>query len=122
MEDVRYNLPGGVVFYGDHIKFPSKQSDLVFYPMPVKDLIKQAKVPRNLQDYMENMVYVGIVAEVLGINLEVVKGALLSQFHNNTSVAESNFEIVLLAGEWAKHNLSAIVIMLSPCNHLTITS
>lgn len=51
------------------------------------------------------MVYVGIVAEVLGINLEVVKGALLSQFHNNTSVAESNFEIVLLAGEWAKHNL-----------------
>ena len=105
MEDVRYNLPGGVVFYGDHIKFPSKQSDLVFYPMPVKDLIKQAKVPRNLQDYMENMVYVGIVAEVLGINLEVVKGALLSQFHNNTSVAESNFEIVLLAGEWAKHNL-----------------
>lgn len=105
MEDVRYNLPRGVVFYGDHIKFPSKQSDLVFYPMPVKDLIKQANVPRNLQDYMENMVYVGIVAEVLGINLEVVKGALLSQFRNMTSVAESNYEIVLLAGEWAKHNL-----------------
>jgi 2-oxoglutarate/2-oxoacid ferredoxin oxidoreductase subunit alpha len=70
--------------------------------MPVKELIKQAGVPRNLQDYMENMVYVGVVAEILGIGLDYIQNALLFQFRRKPSVAESNFEIVKMAADWAK--------------------
>jgi 2-oxoglutarate ferredoxin oxidoreductase subunit alpha len=105
IEDLTYDVPGGVVFYGDHIKFPIEREDVIAYPMPVKDLIKQADVPRNIQDYMENMVYVGVVAQMLGIGLGYIEDALLSQFRRKTSVAESNFAIVKLAAEWAKENL-----------------
>jgi 2-oxoglutarate/2-oxoacid ferredoxin oxidoreductase subunit alpha len=105
VKDLTYDVHGGVVFFGDHIKLPIDREDIIAYPMPVKDLIKQAGVPRNLQDYMENMVYVGVVAQVLGIGLDYIEDALCSQFRKKTSVAESNFEIVQLAAEWAQNNL-----------------
>ncbi len=104
-QDLDYNVPGGVVFYADHIEMPIIRDDMVFYPMPVKDLIKQAEVPQNLRDYMENMVYVGVVSQMLGIDLETVHQVLLNQFKKKTSVAESNFAIVKLAADWARDNL-----------------
>jgi len=103
--DMDYNVAGGVVFYGDHIQIPIEREDVVVYPMPVKDIIKQAGVPRNLHDYMENMVYVGVVAEILGIGLDYIHNALLFQFRRKPSVAESNFEIVKMSADWAHENL-----------------
>lgn len=104
-EDLKYNISGGVVFYADHINMSIDRDDVVVYPMPVKDLIKEADVSRNLQEYMQNMVYVGIVSQILGIKLDVVHQALLSQFKKKTSVAESNFAVVKLAADWARDNL-----------------
>lgn len=104
-EDITFDVPGGVVFHGDHINLPIARDDVVSYTMPVKDLIKQANVERDLQDYMENMVYVGIVAQMMGIGLDYINDALLRQFRKKTSVAESNFAIVKMAADWAKDNL-----------------
>ncbi len=104
-EDINYDIPGGVIFYADHIDLPIQRDDVVVYPMPVKDLIKAADIPRNLRDYMENMVYVGIVSQMLGIGLEYINKALLQQFEQKPSVAESNFAVVKMAADWAKDNL-----------------
>jgi 2-oxoglutarate ferredoxin oxidoreductase subunit alpha len=104
-DDLAYDVPGGVIFYADHIDLPIERDDVVAYPMPVKALIKSADVPRNLQDYMENMVYVGVVAQMLGIDLDVIHNVLLDQFNKRTTVAESNFAIVKLAADWARDNL-----------------
>jgi 2-oxoglutarate ferredoxin oxidoreductase subunit alpha len=94
-----------VVFYADHIAVPIHRDDVIAYPMPVKQLISEADVPRNLRDYMENMVYVGVVSQMLGIDLDVVHQVLLNQFTQKTSVAESNFAMVKLAADWARDNL-----------------
>jgi len=104
-EDLKFNVSGGVVFYADHIDMTIDRDDVIAYPMPVKDLIKEADVPRNLQEYMQNMIYVGIVSQILGIEIDVVHQSLLSQFKQKTSVAESNFAVVKLAADWAKDNL-----------------
>lgn len=104
-DDLDYNVPGGVVFYADHIDLPTTRDDVITYPMPVKELIKLADVPKSLQDYMENMVYVGVVAQILGIDLDVIHNVLLDQFKKRTSVADSNFAIVKLAADWAKDHL-----------------
>jgi len=104
-EDLKYDVPGGVVFYDDQIDLPINRDDVIAYPMPVKALIKEAAVPRDLRDYMSNMVYVGIVSQMLGINLKAVHNALLTQFKKKPSVAESNFEIIQLAANWASVNL-----------------
>jgi len=104
-EDLDYNVSGGVVFYADHIAVPIHRDDVIAYPMPVKDLIKEADIPRNLRDYMENMVYVGVVSQMLGIDLDTVHQVLLDQFKHKPSVAESNFTMVKLAADWARDNL-----------------
>ena len=104
-DDLNYDVPGGVVFYADHIDLPIKRKDVITYAMPVKSLVKAADVPRNLRDYMENMVYVGVVAQMLGIDLDVIYKVLLDQFKKKTSVADSNFAIVKLAADWARDNL-----------------
>jgi len=104
-EDLNYDVPGGVIFYADHINLPIHRDDVIAYPMPVKALVKEADIPHNLQDYMENMVYVGVVAQMLGIDLDVIYKVLLDQFKKRSSVADSNFAIVKLAADWAKANL-----------------
>ncbi len=104
-KDLNCVVPGGVVFYADHIKLPVHRDDVVPYPMPINDLIKEADVPRNLREYMSNMVYVGIVSQMLGIDLDVVHDALLTQFNKKLSVANSNFEVVHLAAKWASENM-----------------
>ncbi len=104
-EDINYDVPGGVVFYADHIEIPIYRDDVIAYPMPVKDLIEEADVPRNLREYMSNMVYVGIVSQMLGISLDAVHDALSTHFSHKPSVAESNFEVVKLAADWADANL-----------------
>jgi 2-oxoglutarate ferredoxin oxidoreductase subunit alpha len=100
-QDINYDVPGGVVFYADHIDLPITREDVVAYPMPVKSLIKEADVSRDLRDYMENMVYVGVVSKILGIGMDFIQDALLRQFRQKTSVADSNFAIVQLAYDWA---------------------
>lgn len=103
--DLTYDVPGGVVFYADHINLPITRDDVITYPMPVKDLIEEAEVPRNLRDYMGNMVYVGVVSQMLGIDLDKIEQALQTQFKEKPSVAESNFAVVKLAADWAAENL-----------------
>lgn len=103
--DLTYDVPGGVVFYADHINLPITRDDVITYPMPVKDLIEEAEVPRNLRDYMGNMVYVGVVSQMLGIDLDRIEQALQTQFKEKPSVAESNFAVVKLAADWAAENL-----------------
>lgn len=104
-KDLAYTVKGGVAFYADHIKVPDTRDDVVYYPMPVKALIGEADVPHDLRDYMSNMVYVGIVSQILGIELEAIHDALLTQFDRKPSVAESNFAVVKLAAGWAEANL-----------------
>ena len=97
---------GGVIFYADHIMIPEgHREDLIYYPMPIKELMKTVDVPRNLVAYMENMLYVGIVSQVLGIELDELRKSVEHHFASKQSVAESNFELIKLGYEWAAANL-----------------
>ncbi|MFA5873061.1 MAG: 2-oxoacid:acceptor oxidoreductase family protein, partial [Anaerolineales bacterium] len=68
--------PGGAFFYADDIKLPIARSDISVYPMPVKQMARAANVSPALRDYIANMVYVGILGYMLGIDMETIKQAL----------------------------------------------
>lgn len=97
--------PGGVFFYADDFKFPITRQDVVAYPMPVKKLVKEAEVLPNLRDYIANMVYVGVVAQMIGIDLDKVYQALDFHFGGKQKAIDSNFNVIKAASEWAKENL-----------------
>ncbi len=105
-KDMQYLARGGVVFYADNLTMPERpREDLVYYPMPIKNLIKGTDVPRKLQAFMENMLFVGIVGQVLGIPLEALNSTIFSHFSSKPAVAESNFSMVKTGYDYAADHL-----------------
>ncbi len=99
--------PGGVFFYADDIKQPIPREDITVYPIPVKSLMRaQTDVPSNLKDLVANMVYVGVLAQMLGIDLKTIKSALEFHFKGRQKPIDLNFNAVQSAAEWAKTNLT----------------
>jgi len=97
---------GGVFFYADDIKQPITRTDITIYPMPIKELMRsQTEVPSNLRDLVANMVYVGILAQIIGIDLDKIKAALEFHFKGKQKPIDLNFNAVQRAAAWAKDNL-----------------
>ncbi|NTW37950.1 MAG: hypothetical protein HGB17_17985, partial [Syntrophobacteraceae bacterium] len=104
-EDLRSLPPGGVCFHPDHLTPPVPREDVVFYPMPIQRLVREANPPKNLRDYIANMAYVGVVAQMLGIEPEAVRSALSTHFRGRSSAVDLNMGMVQAAADWAKDNL-----------------
>ena len=105
LKEQEYLLPGGVLFYSDDIKASITREDIISYPMPVKRLVKEANPPQALRDYMANMVYVGVVAEMLGIDFDQIYQALDHHFKGKKRAIDLNFGIIKAAALWASENL-----------------
>jgi len=104
-KDINYLKDGGVLFYADHLELPQIEKDIIVYPMPIKALMKTVDAPRNMTNYLENMLYVGIVGQVMGIPEKVLKATIDHQFSGKPAIAESNFNIVNLGYQYALKNI-----------------
>lgn len=105
-KDVEFLCPGGVLFYADDIKTPVTRTDITVYPMPVKKIAREADVSPALRDYIANMVYVGVVAQILGIDMEKIHTALDFHFKGKQKAIQANYDVVQAAFDWARENLT----------------
>jgi 2-oxoglutarate ferredoxin oxidoreductase subunit alpha len=105
-EDLNDLVEGGVCFYPDQFEVPEIRDDVVFYPVPVKQIIKEQNPPRKLVNYMRNMVYVGVVSEMLGIEIGEIREALETHFKGRDKAIELNMQIVDASALWARENLA----------------
>lgn len=104
-DEMKFIVPGGVLFYPDDIKIPIERDDIIAYPMPVKALVRDADMPSSLRDYIANMVYVGVLAEMIGIDLDKIYEALQFHFKGKQKPIDSNFSVITAAAQWARENL-----------------
>ncbi len=105
-KDMRYLPSGGVVFYADHLSMPEDaRDDLIYYAMPIKSLMKGSDIPRKLQAFMENMLFVGIVGQILKIPLEALHSTVYSHFSSKPTIAESNYSMIKTGYDYAAENL-----------------
>src|SRR5271157_1668821 len=103
--DLEVVSPGGAFYYADDIKLPVTRTDISVYPMPIKQMAKAAQVSPNLRDYIANMVYVGILAQMIGIDMEKIRQALDFHFKGKVPAIDSNFNAIKTGAEWAAQNL-----------------
>ena len=104
-KDINALVPGGVMLIPDDLTCPQLRDDIVIYKMPVRKILKEANVTPAFRDYLANMVYVGVLASLLKIEIDQIKGALEYHFKGSRKAVESNFETVKLAFDWAEENL-----------------
>ena len=104
-EDMESVEAGGIVLYDDSLPIANHRKDVQYFPMPVKELVKAANLPYNLQRYVANMVYVGVAAYLLEIEMDQIKDALSWNFGGKTKPIELNWSMVTAAYDWAQENL-----------------
>lgn len=104
-KEVDYIVPGGVFFYPDDYVLSNRREDIIYYPMPIKKMLKESQVAPSLKDYIANMVYVGILSQMLGIDLIFIEEALKYHFKEKEKPVLLNMEVIEKAAGWAAENL-----------------
>ncbi|HEX4580595.1 MAG TPA: 2-oxoacid:acceptor oxidoreductase subunit alpha [Acidobacteriaceae bacterium] len=101
------SLPaGGVAIYEDSANLKQYREDVVCYPVPF-DKITAAVCPEaKLRKLVKNMVYVGVVAELLKMDLATVEAAVRRQFAKKQKAADLNWAAVQAGYDYAKASLS----------------
>ncbi|NTV62093.1 MAG: 2-oxoacid:acceptor oxidoreductase subunit alpha [Oscillochloris sp.] len=80
--------------------------DVRTYPLPVKALLAASDVAPRMRDYATNMVYVGALAALIGIDLAEIHAALVCHFKGKPRPIELNYAIVAAAHRWMSDHLA----------------
>ncbi len=79
-EDAMKLGAGAAVVYDEPLKLNELRSDLHFYPVPFDKLVGPVCPEAKLRKLVRNMIYDGVVAWVLSIEMEEMRNALVRQF------------------------------------------
>jgi 2-oxoglutarate/2-oxoacid ferredoxin oxidoreductase subunit alpha len=103
--DLRALPTGGVAIVRDDLHASVRRDDVVVYPLPVKKILEVSDAKGKVRDYLANMTYVGALAWLLGVPLDVVEQALGVQFGGRRKLIEPNLLVVRAAFAWAAAHL-----------------
>lgn len=104
-EDVEALAPGAICVYDEPLNCKSYRGDVLFYPVPFTKLAGEITTDSRLRKLLTNMVYVGVVAELLGIERDEMKVALTKQFKGKHKAIELNVQAIDKGLEYARANL-----------------
>ena len=105
-EDALKLEPGAAVVYDEPLKLNALRSDLHFYPVPFDKLVGPVCPEPRLRKLVRNMIYDGVVARLLGIEVDEIRKALLKQFGaRKAKAAELNWGAVEAGYDFAVRNL-----------------
>jgi 2-oxoglutarate ferredoxin oxidoreductase subunit alpha len=104
-DDVDGLLPGALCIYDAPLGCKAWREDLNFYEVPFAKLAGELSTDVRLRKLLTNMIYVGIVAELIGIEREEILVALNKQFKGKTKAIEPNVAAIDKGIEYAKANL-----------------
>lgn len=103
-EDLASLEPGSVVVWNTDSKMPMDRTDVVSYPVPMTKLARS--LSPKLAKLVTNIVYVGVLAELLGITDEALHKAVAGQFKGKASAIELNTTALELGRNHARENFT----------------
>jgi len=104
-EDVISLAPGAAVLYDEPLKLSSLRSDLIFYSVPYDKLVAPVCPEAKLRKLVRNMIYVGVVARLLEIDMAEIEKAIGKQFAKKAKAANLNLAAVNAGYDYATSNL-----------------
>ncbi|OPZ85117.1 MAG: 2-oxoglutarate oxidoreductase subunit KorA [bacterium ADurb.Bin425] len=106
IEDVKSLRSGAVCVSPVELKLDAVRSDVKHYQVPFSELAAKASDNLKLRKLLTNMIYVGVVAELLDITHSEIENAIAKQFEGKAKAVDLNLNAVKLGREWAKENLT----------------
>ncbi len=104
-EDVLGLDPGAVVVYDEPLRLNALRDDLVFYAVPFDKLVAPVCPDAKLRTLVRNMIYDGVLAKLLGIELEEVDRALDRQLAKKPKALALNQAALRAGFDYAAANL-----------------
>ena len=101
-EDVMSLISGAACVYDEPLNLNALRSDVSFYPVPFDKLVAPVCPDAKLRRLVKNMLYVGVVDFVLGIDLKESEKAVAKQFGKKKKAAELNVAAVRAGFDYAK--------------------
>jgi 2-oxoglutarate ferredoxin oxidoreductase subunit alpha len=101
-KDVAALEAGTIVIYNTDVKMPVERDDLVLYPIPMTKIARGLNP--KLARMISNMVYVGVIAEIIGLDQSVLETAIIKQFDGKTKAIELNSTAITLGREYVAEN------------------
>src|SRR5712672_1217498 len=105
-EDVLALDAGAAVIYDEPLKLDAVRSDLIFYSVPYDKIVATVCPEAKLRKLVKNMIYVGVVAQLLGIDMAQVEAALRKQFSKKVKAADLNMNAARAGYDYAAVSLT----------------
>jgi 2-oxoglutarate ferredoxin oxidoreductase subunit alpha len=103
--DIEALPAGGVAIYEENANLKQYRSDVVCYPVPFDKITAAVCTEAKLRKLVKNMVYVGVVAQLLSVDLAVVEQSVKKQFAKKQKVFDLNFGAVKAGYDYAQEKL-----------------
>src|SRR6266567_5327893 len=105
-DDILALPPGSVAIYEESMNLKQYRNDVVCYPVPFDKITAAVCTEAKLRKLVRNMVYVGVVAQLLNIDLGVVEMGLRKQFSKKQKVFDLNFGAVKAGFDYTQEKLT----------------
>ena len=105
-EDVMSLAPGAAVIYDESLKLSELRTDLAYYAVPFDQLAAATGADAKLRKLIKNMVYVGVAAWLLKIDMEMVEKTVRKQFAKKVKAADLNLNAVRVGFDYAASTLT----------------
>jgi 2-oxoglutarate ferredoxin oxidoreductase subunit alpha len=105
-EDVKSLASGASVLYDEPLALNKLRDDLIFYSVPYDKLVAPVCPEAKLRKLVKNMIYVGVVAQLLEIEFPEVEKAIRKQFASKAKAANLNLAAAKAGYDYAVANLA----------------
>lgn len=104
-EDVRNVAAGAAVIYEETLKLDQLRNDLIFYPVPFSKLVLQLCDDGKLRRLVVNMIYVGVLGWLFGLDPAEISEATRKQFKGKAKAVDLNVGAIHGGWKWAAEYL-----------------
>src|SRR5829696_5996457 len=98
--------PGAAVVYDEPLKLNALRDDLIFYPVPFDKLVAPVCPDAKLRRLVRNMIYDGILAKLLGIDMAMMEQALTKQLGKKAKAVTLNAGALKAGFNYAEANFT----------------
>ena len=105
-EDILSLPAGGAAIYDESLNLKQYRDDVVCYPVPFDKLTAAVCPEAKLRKLVRNMIYVGVVAQLLAMDLIEVEKAVRRQFAKKQKAADLNWGAIKAGFDFAASSLT----------------